>query len=482
MANVKISNLTAATTPVAGTEVLPIVQSGATVKVSIANLTAGRSVSATGLALAGSTSGTVTLTAKAVAGSSTFRLPAADGTSGQAMVTDGSGNLSFATASSGDVSGPASATANGIALFNSTTGKLIKDSAASDGLIYGLTVGRGAGAVATNTAVGAYALAANTSGTTSVAVGYNAGTSAVTATENTFVGSLAGQNIIGSGNAAFGSYALNNIGGVAANGTGTYNCAFGKNALLNTTSGGYNVALGPFALQGNTTASNNVGIGYQAGYSNTTGTTNTAIGTGALYTNTTASDSVAVGRFSLYSNNGAQNTSVGTNTMYSNTSGTNNTAVGQAALYSNTTGTGNTCVGQNAGNDAVRTITTNSNEGVFGNNSTAGLYVKVAWTVTSDLRDKTNIGVVPHGLDFVTKLKPIKYQYKVSREDDTPTGHVRYGFGAQNILELEGDTPVIINNDDSDNLKLTDQNLIAVLVNAIKELKAEIDALKGASA
>jgi hypothetical protein len=99
MANVKISNLTAATTPVAGTEVLPIVQSGATVKVSIANLTAGRSVSATGLALAGSTSGTVTLAAKAVAGSTTFRLPSADGTSGQFMSTDGSGNLSFASAS-----------------------------------------------------------------------------------------------------------------------------------------------------------------------------------------------------------------------------------------------------------------------------------------------------------------------------------------------------------------------------------------------
>lgn len=45
MANSKISALTAATTPVAGTEVLPIVQSSATVQVSIANLTAGRSVS-----------------------------------------------------------------------------------------------------------------------------------------------------------------------------------------------------------------------------------------------------------------------------------------------------------------------------------------------------------------------------------------------------------------------------------------------------
>jgi len=38
MANVKISNLTAATTPLAGTEVLPVVQSGATVKASIANV------------------------------------------------------------------------------------------------------------------------------------------------------------------------------------------------------------------------------------------------------------------------------------------------------------------------------------------------------------------------------------------------------------------------------------------------------------
>ena len=45
MANSKISALTSATTPLAGTEVLPIVQSGTTKQVSVANLTAGRSVS-----------------------------------------------------------------------------------------------------------------------------------------------------------------------------------------------------------------------------------------------------------------------------------------------------------------------------------------------------------------------------------------------------------------------------------------------------
>jgi hypothetical protein len=46
MADKKISALTAATTPLAGTEVLPIVQGGSTVKVSISNVTAGRAMSA----------------------------------------------------------------------------------------------------------------------------------------------------------------------------------------------------------------------------------------------------------------------------------------------------------------------------------------------------------------------------------------------------------------------------------------------------
>ena len=46
MADAKISALPASTTPLAGTEVLPIVQSGATKQVSVANLTVGRALSA----------------------------------------------------------------------------------------------------------------------------------------------------------------------------------------------------------------------------------------------------------------------------------------------------------------------------------------------------------------------------------------------------------------------------------------------------
>jgi hypothetical protein len=46
MADVKISGLPGSTVPLAGTEVLPIVQGGATKQVSIANVTAGRSIAA----------------------------------------------------------------------------------------------------------------------------------------------------------------------------------------------------------------------------------------------------------------------------------------------------------------------------------------------------------------------------------------------------------------------------------------------------
>lgn len=44
MANLKISQLTGATTPLAGTEVVPLVQSGTTKKVAVSDLTAGRDV------------------------------------------------------------------------------------------------------------------------------------------------------------------------------------------------------------------------------------------------------------------------------------------------------------------------------------------------------------------------------------------------------------------------------------------------------
>jgi hypothetical protein len=59
MADKKISALTAASVPLTGTEVLPIVQGGSTVKVSVDNLTTGKAVSASSLTLSGGTVNTI---------------------------------------------------------------------------------------------------------------------------------------------------------------------------------------------------------------------------------------------------------------------------------------------------------------------------------------------------------------------------------------------------------------------------------------
>jgi hypothetical protein len=102
MADTKISALTASTTPLAGTEVLPIVQSGVTKQVSVANLTAGRAVSATQLTL---TTGSVIVASgqgvdfSATAGTGTSEL-FNDYEEGTWTPVDGSGaGLTFATAS-----------------------------------------------------------------------------------------------------------------------------------------------------------------------------------------------------------------------------------------------------------------------------------------------------------------------------------------------------------------------------------------------
>jgi hypothetical protein len=55
MADAKISQLAGATTPLVGTEVLPVVQGGTTVKVSAADITAGRAVNAGSLVVNGAT-------------------------------------------------------------------------------------------------------------------------------------------------------------------------------------------------------------------------------------------------------------------------------------------------------------------------------------------------------------------------------------------------------------------------------------------
>jgi len=204
--------------------------------------------------------------------------------------------------------------------------------------VNGVSVGRGAGAVSTNTAVGASALAANTSGADNTAVGYQAGFSNTTGLRNTASGyqSLYTSSI-GSYNTAMGWKALNLS-------TGDSNTGLGYTALLNTSTGASNTAIGESPLQ-----------------SNTTGSFNTAVGTAALKNNNTASYNTAIGYQAGYTNvTGATVTYLGYQAGYTATGG-NNTFIGTQAGYAVTTGAKNTILGRYDGNQGSLDIRTGSN-------------------------------------------------------------------------------------------------------------------------
>jgi len=215
--------------------------------------------------------------------------------------------------------------------------------------------------------------------------------------------------------------------------------------------------------------------------SNTTGTSNTASGVSALYSNTTGTNNVASGYQALLSNTtGINNTANGQAALYYNTTGSNNAASGREALLNNTTGSGNTAINprNSAGTYApVFNPTTENNRFCMGSTGVTNAYIQVAWTVVSDARDKINFAPVPHGLEFVKALQPTAYQFRTARDSEETNGGVRYGFKAQDVLELEGANPVIVDNEDADKLRMIDTALIPVLVKAIQEQQALIESL-----
>jgi hypothetical protein len=209
--------------------------------------------------------------------------------------------------------------------------------------IQGLTVGRGAGAVSTNTAVGASALAGNTSGVENTAIGAAALTLNTTGFANVALGdNTLRTNLTGEQNTALG----HNVLYLA---TGSFNTGAGSNTLRFNTTGINNTAFGFNALFSNETASNNTAFGYQAGYSNLTGAEMTAVGVQAMYFNQTGAENSAFGRQALYSNvSGSNNVAIGLQSLRNNTAASNNTAIGYQAGF-NTTAANNISIGFQAG-------------------------------------------------------------------------------------------------------------------------------------
>lgn len=429
--------------------------------------------------------------------------------------------------------GLASFTANGVTYAPSSsalaTGSVLTFDGAQLG-VNAITVGRGAGAISTNTVMGTTALQANTTGSANTIAGYQAGYANTTGAANTAVGYQAlYSNTTAQHNTAVGNFAFSGAttGGYntglgynagAGVSTGEYNTFLGYESGNNgngtnvigigyragrgggsnsvwigylagqstSNSGTYNVGLGFYAGVANTTGQGNVFMGYQAGQANTTGNENVFIGgspgsgVGTGYANTTGYYNTGVGNLALRSNTtGINNVGYGLTALYSCTTGSNNVGVGNGSLGNLTTANGCVAIGDlTFPGYSIFNITTESDRGIFGHTNITNAYVKVAWTVTSDARDKTSIEAVPHGLSFVQQLNPVSYRWKTSREDDTPKGNRRYGFLAQEIMALEGDNPVIIDDEQPNHLKYQGEALVPVLVNAIKELSAQITALQ----
>jgi hypothetical protein len=165
-----------------------------------------------------------------------------------------------------------------------------------------------------NTALGASALSANTSGAFNVGSGFAALTN----------------NTTGGNNSALGA------GSLYKNTTGIYNTAVGTWSAYYTTTGQYNTAVGGLSLNKNTTASNNTAIGHNSLGWNTTGGQNFAGGRESLYFADTVINTTALGYQSGYG-------------VASTTTFVNGTFLGFQSGYGITTGSSNTMIGYKSG-------------------------------------------------------------------------------------------------------------------------------------
>ena len=258
----------------------------------------------------------------------------------------------------------------------------------------------------------------------------------------------------GSNTAADALTALGAIGGVNTSsrlivGSGTTNAGstgttvFGINA--GGTNSGLNTAVGANALG----ASNNAAS-----------TGNTALGLSALGAVT----------------NSAQNTAVGSGAGSSATSN-NGTYIGHSAGNNVTTGANNIVIGRSA----TASSATVSNEITLGDANITTLRCQVT-TITSlsDLRDKANIVYLDAGLDFIKAVEPVRFTWNM--RDGGKVGEEDTGFIAQQLKLAQEHTgitiPGLVYEENPEKLEAGYGKLLPVLVKAIQELAAKVEALE----
>jgi hypothetical protein len=250
----------------------------------------------------------------------------------------------------------------------------------------------------------------------------------------------------------------------------------GEEAMIANT-GNSNTAIGALTLRSNTTAANNTAVGNNSSVHNTTGVNNTSIGYSSL-----------LGQSGLTTGSG--NTAIGNQVLNQITTGSTNTGLGISAGFSITTGTTNTCLGAQAavllttgsnniaiGHDSQVATPTTSNSITLGNGSNTILRCAVtSITSLSDARDKTNIEESTYGLELVKSLKPVTFEWDT--RDGVKKGVKDLGFIAQDLKELDNEHLGLVYSENPDKLEASYGRLIPVLVKAIQDLSAKVEALE----
>ena len=496
-----------------------------------ANLTFnGTTLTTAGLALKGSTSGTVTITAPATAGTQSYTLPTAlPSANDQALTATTSGTLSWST-----VSSPAATPT----VLGTVYGSM------NSGSPYLTAVGFRAGAsntASSNTAVGYEALYTTTSGVSNIAIGFEPLYSNTTGSANLAIGNYAlDSNTTSSNNLAIGNNAL-----TAKTTTDGYSLAIGHNSLAAMTTTGYSTVVGHNAFPAATNYGN-LGFGYGVGAQTSTGLYNTFIGgpDGATYGtgsfNTTGGYNVIVGSQGAFKNNttGSSNTAVGAATLVNCSTGGGHTAIGAEALRNATTGDSNVCIGSSSGYElttGARNVFIGNGTGVggfgvsgpittgnynimigmtaCGSSPTVSNAIVIAatysqqdkgsstgfiapggggvyqgnnsstWSQTSDGRLKKNIVDNTTGLEKINGIRVRNFEYRLPEEvdpelkpaDAIKKPGIQLGVIAQ---ELQQVLPDCVKQETTGVLAVDPDNLTWYTINAIKELSLQVENLK----
>lgn len=316
-----------------------------------------------------------------------------------------------------------------------------------------------------NTAIGHHAMKTATKGITynvgvgAFCMGSLVATTSSDAKDNVAIGAGSMNYVTtGSGNVAVGRSAL--AGGASNKATGSYNIALGYRSMeagSAVLSGSSNVGIGKVSLYGLEDGTDNICIGENSGYTIIGNEGNILIGkdSGKLMTSSgmnSAGYNVVIGHESGSALTfGSKNIIIGKASGVAITTATDNICIGDGAGDVITTAIDNICIGRDAGNtigtgnggnvcigngadvtaatDNTATaigngaIANGANSMALGNGATAGasnkikigdtnithMHAQVALTVDSDRRIKKNIKDSNLGLEFIEKLRPVRY-------------------------------------------------------------------------